>query len=373
MGYKFSNRSFHPKADELKKGVDIHLKHFLRKLLKGDKLYYCTMLFGWKLRTQSMPYVIRYFSRKRLRAKQALFRDTPLQLLTLATPDGMNQCTHPDLLKRRDGSYLLTLTPYPFGLDQFERPVIYQSSDLTEWTYVAGPIDSQQAGPHNHLSDPTLVELEDGEIVCYYRESVYSCAKPLTNIYCMHSKDGCSWSGKEVLVSEVEAEFDVLSPSVRRSEQRGLHAYFCLKQGNSIRLMYTQGCLFEKSSLREVDLSGNLPQGKTLWHVSHICGKEQDILLLTLSEAPGGRNAELYLGTIDTQTLVLKSLKKLSVREYVPSIAIAYRATGILDKDHLTIIASVQFDDRTWGCVKYDTAADPANWSRPERGTNPPI
>lgn len=346
------------------------MKHILKKLLKGDKLYYATLLLAGTFHAQSMPYPVRRLSQKRMQAKQALFRDTPLSLLMIDTPDGMNQCTHPDLLQRTDGSCLLALTPYPFGLDQFEQPVIYRGSDLTQWTYVAGPIDTQQPGNRNHLSDPSLVELENGEIACYYRESVYSCGKPLTNIYRMCSKDGSIWTGKETLVSAPEAEFDVISPSVRRDDQRGLHAYFCLKQEDRMRLMYTQGRLFDRSALREVDLTGKLPQGRMLWHVCHICGPDADILLLTLSEALGGRNSELYMGSVNRRTLRLESLKKIPIREAVPSLALVYRATGILYGGHLRVIASVQFDDKTWGCVKYDTTASAANCSRQKRGTD---
>lgn len=295
---------------------------------------------------------------RRLNVERRHLSGTSLQWMELNTPDGLNQCTHPDMVRMPDGSFLLAVTPYPFGFAAYERPVIYRSTDAVSWTYLAGPIDQQQPGERNHLSDPTLALIGGTELVCWYRECVYNLETPLTNLYCMKSRDGVHWGEKRCVCSHPMAEYDVISPSLKWEENRGLHGYFCLKREGRMALMYTADGEFSGDSVREIDLSPYLPAGKTLWHVSHVCGRGQDYLLLTLSDDFGGGNSQLYLGAVSHGASGIHRLRKLPVREQDPRIQLEYRACGLLHDDAITVCASVQFQNRMWGCITFETTAD---------------
>lgn len=327
--------------------------HIIKKAVTCDKIYFILALL--KRRNIKPPRILKFFARRKVSKKQKLFQEIKgFKLLDIKTPDNFNQCVHPDLIKLADADYLLALTPYPFGNDKYERPTIYRSSDKLMWKYIAGPIASEQEGKKNHLSDPTLVKLDTGDIQCYYRECIYNQEIPLTNIYRMTSENGYLWKNKECVVSEPMDKFDIISPSVK-SDERGVHAYFCLKQNKEIKLMYTKNQLFEVEGCSEVDLSNCIPEGKMLWHVSHICNGKNDILLLTLSDDFGESNSELYMGVIDNRSLTVKGINKIRIKEMVPDILIEYRATGIVENNKIIIIVSVMFKDRIWGCIEFET------------------
>lgn len=330
-----------------------YILHIIKKAVTCDKIYVILALL--KRNNIKPPRILKFFARKKVNRKQKKIKKVKgFKLLDIKTPDNFNQCVHPDIIKLRDKDYLLALTPYPFGDDKYEKPTIYRSRDKKSWQYIAGPIASEQEGEKNHLSDPTLVKLDTGDIQCYYRECVYNQPIPLTNIYRLTSKDGYYWANKKCIVSEPMSKFDIISPSVK-SDERGVHAYFCLKQNKEMKLMYTKNQLFEKESFSEVDLSNCIPEGKMLWHMAHICNGKNDILLLTLSDDFGGSNSELYIGVVDNSSLRVEGIDKVHIKEIVPDILIEYRATGIIENKKMTIIVSVMFKDRTWGCIEFET------------------
>ena len=325
----------------------------IKNFYNADKLYLVFSLLKEKNGNQ-VPEMLRSFSQKRMLKKHELFEDTDFFMLDLKTPDRMNQCAHPDLVKLQDGSYLMAITPYPFGNDKYEQPVIFKSTNLKSWTYLSGPIDQERIGKKNHLSDPSILQMPSGRLYCYYRECLYDEAIPTTNIYRMDSESGIHWENKKCLITEAMDHFDVISPSFRWDESRGIHCYFCLKQNGQMKLMYSDRENIEKENLNEIILKDHIPEGKMLWHVSHICQEEKDVLLLTLSEGLGGENSELYVGEVSHLTFELSNLRKIKIKSQVSQIALEYRATGIVEANRYFIIDSVMFEDRTWGCIAFE-------------------
>lgn len=332
------------------------MKSIIRKVknfYKADKLYLVFSILKSK-NIKSIPAFIKLQSSKRMKKRQKYFTNTGFSMIDIKTPDRMNQCVHPDIVKTQSGHYILAVTPYPFGDDRYEQPVIYRSRDLHDWEYISGPIDKERPGMKNHLSDPSIFQKESGELLCYYRECIYDEKVPVTNIYSLESVDGgFNWGKKQCLISEPMDRYDVISPSVKY-DARGIHGYFCLKQGNVMKLMYTEGRLFQKDTCHEISLEEYLPDGKMLWHVSHLCNGVNDILLITLSEGFGGQNSQLYIGIASRTEHKLMGLNKVPIKSRVKGIEMEYRATGLIENGQIFVIDSVMFDDRTWGCISFE-------------------
>ena len=74
----------------------------IKNFYNADKLYLVFSLLKEK-NGNHVPEMLRIFSQKRMLKKRELFEDTDFFMLDLKTPDRMNQCVHPDLVKLQDG------------------------------------------------------------------------------------------------------------------------------------------------------------------------------------------------------------------------------------------------------------------------------
>lgn len=123
--------------------------------------------------------------------------------LRIETPDGSGQVVHPSVVKVADevtGSrYWMACTPYPFGDDRHENPIIRISDDGAHWRAVAGapdPLIPAPADPDAHHADPELL-LIDGRFILYFMTTNKRMRH--TTFSMMQSDDGVSWSQPEVI------------------------------------------------------------------------------------------------------------------------------------------------------------------------------
>ena len=88
----------------------------------------------------------------------------------LETYDGSGQAVHPDMAFWKD-KFWLAITPYPYGMEEYENPCIYYGDSLDSLIVPKGPIAVQHKHTQGlHLSDPCFAV--DGDILyCFYRES----------------------------------------------------------------------------------------------------------------------------------------------------------------------------------------------------------
>lgn len=150
------------------------------------------------------------------------------QPLRTPTYDGSNQAVHPDVLYVESGwngyKYLMGLTPYPNGNDDYENPQILVSNDGFNFNYLEGmknPLDlPKDAGNGGHYSDISLCIVDDVlEVYFRYNPSAKARGIPdnLTNIiYVMKSRDGINWSGKELVLAPetFSKQYDYVSPII---------------------------------------------------------------------------------------------------------------------------------------------------------------
>ena len=191
--------------------------------------------------------------------------------------------------------------------------------------------------------------MEEGLVSCYYRECIYSEEPKLTHIYRKTSRNLKDWSDKEVVFSAPMNECDIISPKVL-NDSNSWRMYTCVKKDGEMKLAYINSLPVTEEKMSFCNIS-NMPEGKMLWHLSAVNYGDGDIMILALSDDFGGTNCELYIGwkAFDKDEVVI--LKKADLRNDKNNINVEYRADGIIENSELKIICSVQYKDKTWGCV----------------------
>jgi hypothetical protein len=121
-----------------------------------------------------------------------------IEALRVPTPDGSGQPVHPDVVDTVDGfagsRFWMACTPYPFGDDRLENPVIRVSDDGVEWRPVPGAPDPLVPAPvdtSRHWSDTDLT-LHAGRLHLVFR----GCerGRPESEFLLMSSDDGVAWT-----------------------------------------------------------------------------------------------------------------------------------------------------------------------------------
>ena len=319
-------------------------------LIIKDRVYVGATLI-MRRRSINIPKWIKAKSAKRMLQKTKIFEiNKAVKPLFIETPDGMNQLVHPDVIRTEEGRYLMVVSPYPFGYEVFENPVFYESDNFEKWEYISGPIDFPEVskGGRRHFSDPVIAK--EGEYICFYRECRYDIDVPVTTIYLQKSNNLKSWGNKKIVFSSPMSECDVISPSIY-FDDIGMHFYCCAMIQNEMKLIKVDGYDIARDKFIEMNLKG-IPKQKILWHMSVIPHNKGELFLIVLADCFGGANSELYIAVHrDYEDDTVRIVKKIRIKEIVDNITIEYRATGVVEENTLKIIASVMYDDKTWGCV----------------------
>lgn len=133
-------------------------------------------------------------------------------LVAIPTYDGSYQLTHPKVLYFAKGwngyKYWMSMTPYPYGIDDYENPSIVVSNDGKTWNAPQGlknpvsglPPDVKTGG---HYSDPQLV-MRGNTMELWYRYNPQKHGSRYpdngVNIYFRRqTRDGIHWSAAQKL------------------------------------------------------------------------------------------------------------------------------------------------------------------------------
>lgn len=142
--------------------------------------------------------------------------------IKLETTVGDNQGYHPKVVafdKEWNGyKYWMAFTPYPYGDETKENPVINVSNDLVNWISPKGlnnPLDIPNPSDKNHYNSDThlLYDEKEKELELFWRYVNDKDNEVI--IYRMTSKDGINWTDKEeFLVSKDRKTIDYVSPAL---------------------------------------------------------------------------------------------------------------------------------------------------------------
>lgn len=146
------------------------------------------------------------------------YAPNPAAALTITTSDGSGEAVHPDIIyvspAIAGSNYIMVMTPYPGNDATLENPeiLINPSGDLETWVVPDGLTNPIEPYPDNggyFNSDPGLLQLPDGSILCFWRYG-----KPGENdeIWARTSTDLVTWEDKQQLL--VAANSNLVSPTI---------------------------------------------------------------------------------------------------------------------------------------------------------------
>lgn len=177
------------------------------------------------------------------------------------TYDGSGQAVHPDIVYYKN-QYWLSITPYPYGMEEYENPCLYQGNDLNSLALPEGPIAVQKKHTQGvHLSDPCFA-IDGNKLYCYYRESERKGNIEEHTIWeIQYCDDNKCWGEAKLLMDSVDDK--LLSPAMVYKESGVLTVYYVSSLNDNYTLVSTlQGA----KELTEYNICG-MPSGYYLWHI----------------------------------------------------------------------------------------------------------
>lgn len=184
--------------------------------------------------------------------------------LVISTPDGSGQPVHPDIVDSASGfaghRFWLACTPYPYGADHLENPVIRVSDDGTHWSVPRGVPDPVVEAPKDlryHWSDTDLV-LSDGRLFLFFRGCMRG--RDEAQLHLTTSNDGASWTTPEVIYTGQWA----LSPAVVH-EPGGWSMWHIWCDGSTSRLLRQKAdapVAWQSPEVCRLIIPGHVP-----WHI----------------------------------------------------------------------------------------------------------
>lgn len=181
----------------------------------------------------------------------------------IETYDGSGQAVHPDIAYYGN-QYWLTVTPYPYGMEEYENPCIYQGEDLNNLIIPQGPIAVQHRHTQGiHLSDPCFA-INKGVLYCYYRESERKGNLEEQTIWgIQYSVSIKKWGDPVLLLDSVDDK--ILSPAMLFNEAGELKVYYVSSLNGKYSLVSTRAAGIV-GQLTEHNIIG-APEEYFLWHI----------------------------------------------------------------------------------------------------------
>ncbi|MDU7339180.1 MAG: hypothetical protein E7L17_13830 [Clostridium sp.] len=192
-------------------------------------------------------------------------------LAAVPTYDGYNQSTHPKILyfpKRWNGyEYWMSITPYPFGNDDYENPCIVASNDGKTWVTPAGlknpisgiPSDVKQGA---HYSDSHLVMTGDVMEMWYrYNKGNPKTKRPDSSMdyyYRTISSNGLDWSVPQLMQ---QSKAGILSLAVNH-ENNQYQFWYTTSQKKLMHATSIDGTAWTDTKQCTIEL----PVGYLPWH-----------------------------------------------------------------------------------------------------------
>lgn len=180
--------------------------------------------------------------------------------LIIETYDGSGQLVHPDMIKS-DGTMWFVATPYPYGMEEYENPSIYNITDADSFIPHTCPISKQSCRTQGtHLSDPAFVNVGP-ELYCIFRSTEDRKVNHLFRSKYDSVRD--EWGHPEVFYSSDDDLLLSPAPVCDGSKIVMYHADWNEGTGHLYRAVFSRDFVFEQS--REVSVNG-LPEGYSIWH-----------------------------------------------------------------------------------------------------------
>ncbi len=204
-----------------------------------------------------------------------LNRNVNVDTIELETYDGSGQAVHPDVTFFH-GEYWMVVTPYPYGMEEYENPCIYNGMSLNEMKPAFAPIVKQSKHKQGcHLSDPCIAN-NGKKLFCFYRESerIKGEKEKNTLLVIRYDEEKNIWTEpKEIISSEDDA---LLSPAFLFDRGGACHMYYVSKVNGQFSLVHsilTESIKVFESKNIEVE---GIPADFNLWHIGIVYRDSRD-------------------------------------------------------------------------------------------------
>jgi len=184
--------------------------------------------------------------------------------LRVPTYDGSDQSVHPDIT-RWNGQYVLAVTPYPYGMGEYENPCVYRSADLNVFHPVcAQPLAFPQKHSYGcHLSDPCILTYEN-RLTCFYRESARVSGGEISTVWMtQYNELADAWDTPREVVSATDDL--LLSPAMVVSADGSCYSFHINSAAELILSQLDSDCRMcnpQKVSCLDI------PKGYAPWHIA---------------------------------------------------------------------------------------------------------
>lgn len=262
------------------------------------------------------------------------------------TYDFSGQSVHPDICIDDDGMYHLVLTPYPYGMEEYENPCLYLGENIESLNLCSiSPIDFPSKHSFGyHLSDPTIL-ISEGKNIIIYRESERISQNIERNSWKkIIIKDEKILEKKSIFSSE---ERDLLSPAIIENYDHQLYIFYVDKCAEKTKLFYLP---LENSTILESKelLVDNLCEDEYIWHIG-ITSRVNKLKILNYNEGLSGLfltknivnfNFKLYYAESDKIESNWKILYEISIPTHLSDqIKHLYKSCFIPNSDDILISA----------------------------------
>ena len=151
----------------------------------------------------------------------------------IGTYDGSGQAVHPDMAYLNN-QYWLVITPYPYGMEEYENPCIYHGEDLKNLVCPQAPIAIQRKHTQGvHLSDPCFA-VNGNKLYCYYRESERKGEREENTIWGIpYNNLEKKWGESSLLLDSIDDK--ILSPAMIFDNDGKLRIYYVSTIKNKFR------------------------------------------------------------------------------------------------------------------------------------------
>lgn len=251
-------------------------------------------------------------------------------ILDFATYDGSGQAVHPNCLFFY-GKLWCVLTPYPYGMEEYENPCIYFGDTLDNLSeYANNPISVRRKNAHGtHLSDPVLFSFND-RLYCCYRSTEKKETGLINNailykeIIIKDNEINLSKEGQIIASTDNQ----LLSPAFFTSENNIVLAFPDFFNSNDSLLGY---CITDSLTVKDpfVMKCINVPDGYGIWHIDVKNDGNQIKGLFLLKDIKKGRDFKLFFSRmvevnkgiweLEREIVIPKSIDRIKMHLYKSS------------------------------------------------------
>lgn len=202
----------------------------------------------------------------------------------MLSPELKNQATHPSVVDFQElwngYRYWMAYTPYPFGDEASEEPVVNASTDGNVWVTPDGltnPLDDAP-GTSSHNSDTELVR-DDNMLWVIWRQRIRT---PVDDevLWARSSTDGVTWTPKVEIARATVLGKNLLSPTILREGSNWSMWAVDTRVTPFALNKYSAPAITGPWTFVSACTVAGLPGGRNPWHISVIKLGPQYLMLL---------------------------------------------------------------------------------------------